>query len=269
MMEHAPLVEVLDTAEAVAERASAVVAQTLRTTGVTTLGLATGATMLPLYALLVEATRVQKISFRNAFSFNLDEYVGISRDDPGSFHCYMQQHLFGHIDIAPGRTHIPDGCARDIAAEARRYEALISAAGGIELQLLGIGANGHIGYNEPGSALTSRTRVVELDEATRRANAGGFPGRAMAPERAITMGIGTILEARHILLVATGAEKAAAIAAAIEGPLTTACPASALRLHRQVHVMCDRAAAAGLEGRPDNDNHARPDDGRQRREGSS
>jgi glucosamine-6-phosphate deaminase len=269
MMEHLPFVEVMETAEAVADRACAVVMQTLRTTGVTTLGLATGSTMLPLYARLVEACRAEKISFRNAFSFNLDEYVGISRDDPGSFHAYMQAHLFALIDIARGRTHIPDGNARDIAAEARRYEALISAAGGIELQLLGIGGNGHIGYNEPGSAFSSRTRVVELEEATRRANAGGFPGRALAPARAITMGIGTILEARHILLLATGSEKAAAIAAAIEGPLTPACPASALRLHRQVHVVCDAAAAAKLGGRPDNDNDERRDAGLRQREGLS
>jgi glucosamine-6-phosphate deaminase len=160
----------------------------------------------------------------------------------------MREQLFAHVDIEPRRTHIPDGTARDIAAEAARYEARIQAAGGIDLQLLGIGANGHIGFNEPGSDFSSRTREVELDEATRLDNAGHFPDRAV-PERAITMGIATILEARRIVLLATGKEKAAAIAAAIEGPLTTDCPASALRLHREVHVICDEAAAARLTPR--------------------
>jgi glucosamine-6-phosphate deaminase len=160
----------------------------------------------------------------------------------------MREQLFAHIDIESGRTHIPDGFARDIAAEAARYEAVIEAAGGIDLQLLGIGANGHIGFNEPGSDFSSRSREIELDEATRLANAGDFPGRAV-PECAITMGIATILEARRIVLLATGREKAAAIAAAIEGPLTTDCPASALRLHRDVHVICDEAAAGKLTPR--------------------
>jgi glucosamine-6-phosphate deaminase len=248
----APRIEVMDTADAVAERAAALVIATLHSTGVTTLGLATGATMAPLYARLVAAHRAGAISFRNAFSFNLDEYVGVAPGSPGSFRAFMQRHLFEQIDIEPGRTHIPDGTARNLAAEARRYEALIAAAGGIELQLLGIGANGHIGFNEPGSDFSSRTREVRLDEATRLGNAGSFPDSASAPERAITMGIATILEARGILLLATGREKAAAIAAAIEGPLTTACPASALRQHGNVQILCDEAAASALARRPDN-----------------
>jgi glucosamine-6-phosphate deaminase len=247
-----PRIELLATADAVAERAAHLVIAALRRTGVTTLGLAAGATMAPLYALLVAANRAGEISFRNAFSFNLDEYVSVPAKSPGSFRTYMQHHLFAEIDIEPGRTHIPDGTARNMAAEARRYEALIAAAGGIELQLLGIGANGHIGFNEPGSEFSSRTRVVKLDAATRLGNAGQFPDRPSAPERAITMGIATILEARGILLLATGAEKAAAIAAAVEGPLTTACPASALRLHGNVQILCDQAAASALARRPDN-----------------
>ena len=123
---------------------------------------------------------------------------------PGSFHAYMQQHLFGHVDMEAGRADIPDGMADNVAAEAARYEAQIAAAGGIDLLLLGIGANGHIGFNEPGSDFASRTREVRLDEATRIANAINFSDRASVPERAITMGIATILEARSILLVATG-----------------------------------------------------------------
>jgi glucosamine-6-phosphate deaminase len=247
-----PRIELLGTADAVAERAAHLVIATLRRTGVTTLGLATGSTMAPLYARLVAANRAGEISFRNTFSFNLDEYVGVPANSPGSFRAFMQRHLFGQIDIEPARTHLPDGTARNMVAEARRYEALIAAAGGIELQLLGIGANGHIGFNEPGSEFSSRTRDVRLDEATRLGHAGQFPDRDSAPERAITMGIGTILEARGILLLATGTEKAAAIAAAVEGPLTTACPASALRLHGNVQILCDEAAASALARRPGN-----------------
>jgi glucosamine-6-phosphate deaminase len=256
MNEPRPTIEVLDSASEVADRAASIVSETLRSHSAPSLGLATGGTMAPLYARLVASARAGEISFRHASSFNLDEYVGIPRDAPGSFYTYMQQHLFAQVDMVPERAHIPDGSARDIDAEARRYEALIAAAGGIELQLLGIGGNGHIGYNEPGTAFSSRAHVVRLEEATRRINASGFPGQAMAPEYAITMGIATILDARRILLMATGGEKAAAIAAAIEGPLTTACPASALRLHRHVHVLCDREAAAGLKGRSGRDHDA-------------
>ncbi len=237
-------------ADAVAERAAARVIATLRSAEATTLGLATGTTMAPLYARLVAAYRAGEISFRTACSFNLDEYAGVAPDSPGSFHAYMRKHLFAFTDIEPDRTHIPDGTARDITSEAARYEALIAAAGGIDLQLLGIGANGHIGFNEPGSDFASRTREVKLDEATRLGNAGNFPDSALAPERAITMGIATILEARSILLIATGREKAAAMAAAIDGPMSPACPASALRLHGDVHILCDEAAASALASRP-------------------
>ena len=160
--------------------------------------------MRPVYARLVAAARAGDVSFRAVSSFNLDEYVGVASQSPGSFHAYMQEHLFGHVDMEPGRARIPDGMAGDIAAEAARYEALIAAAGGIDLLLLGIGANGHIGFNEPGSDFTSRTREIRLDEATRIANAHNFPYPASVPERAITMGIATILEARSILLIATG-----------------------------------------------------------------
>jgi glucosamine-6-phosphate deaminase len=250
MRQHTPKIEIVGDADAVAERAAALVVATLRRAKTTTLGLATGATMAPLYARLVAANRTGSVSFRTAFSFNLDEYVGVAPEQPASFHGFMQEHLFKFIDIEPNRTHIPDGTARNIAAEAAHHEALIKAAGGIDLQLLGIGANGHIGFNEPGSDFSSRTREVKLDEATRLGNAGNFPGRPSAPERAITMGIATILEARSILLLATGPEKAAALAAAIDGPITPACPASALRLHRDVHILCDQAAASALAHRP-------------------
>jgi glucosamine-6-phosphate deaminase len=248
MRQQVPQIEILRDAEGVAERAASRIIAALRHTGDTRLGLATGATMAPLYARLVAAYWAGEVSFRSAFSFNLDEYVGLAKDSPGSFHAYMHEHLFAFIEIAPDRTHIPDGTACDIQAEALCYEKLIQAAGGIDLQLLGIGANGHIGFNEPGSSFASRTREVKLDEATRVANAANFPGE-LPPECAITVGIATILEARQILLLATGAEKAAAIAAAVEGPLTEACPASALRLHSNVHILCDELAASALTRR--------------------
>jgi glucosamine-6-phosphate deaminase len=245
MTEFAPYIDIAPNAAAAADHAALLLIAALHGDGGTTLGLATGATMIPVYEALVAAYQADEVTFRDTITFNLDEYVGLGPDQPGSFHRFMRRHLFDHVDIAPALTHVPNGLAEDIAAEAARYEAEIEAAGGIELQILGIGANGHIGFNEPGSAFSSRTREVMLDEATRAANAGSFAGRAV-PERAITMGIATILEARCIVLLATGREKAAAIAAAIEGPLTTDCPASALRLHRDVHVICDEAAAGKL-----------------------
>jgi glucosamine-6-phosphate deaminase len=248
MTEHTPFIHIAPDAATAAEHTALLLVAALHAGNGSTLGLATGATMIPVYGALVAAYNADEVSFRDAVTFNLDEYVGLGPDQPGSFHRFMRRHLFDHVDITPALTHIPNGLAEDTAAEAARYEAEIEAAGGIELQLLGIGANGHIGFNEPGSDFSSRTREIELDEATRSANAANFPGRAV-PERAITMGIATILEARHIVLLATGEEKADAIAAALEGPLTTECPASALRLHRDVRVICDEAAAGKLSHR--------------------
>ncbi|MBR1167958.1 glucosamine-6-phosphate deaminase [Bradyrhizobium sp. DASA03005] len=255
MKEYAPRIEIVRSAAAAAaaERGAERIVACMRNRTQLTLGLATGATMTPLYARLVAASRAGLISFREVTCFNLDEYVGLAPSSAGSFHRYMHEHLFGHVDIEAGRARLPNGMAEDVAAEAAAYEAQIAASGGIDLMLLGIGANGHIGFNEPGSDFASRTREVELDEATRVANAGGFPDLAHVPRRAITMGIATILQARSILLVATGSEKAAAVAAAIEGPIGPACPASALRLHRNVEIICDEKATAALAKRPRNE----------------
>ena len=246
MKEYTPSVEIVGSAAAAAERAAERIIAWMSNRSPLTLGLATGATMTPLYARLVAAHRAGLISFREVTSFNLDEYVGVAAGSPASFHRYMQDHLLEHVDIEAARARIPNGMADDVAAEAASYEEQIAASGGIDLLLLGIGANGHIGFNEPGSNFASRTREVSLDEATRIANAGGFSDLASVPRRAITMGVATILEARHILLIATGSEKAAAVAAAIEGPIGSACPASALRLHRNVEIICDEQAAAAL-----------------------
>ena len=200
------------------------------------LGLATGRTMEGIYARLVRLHREQGLSFAGCRTFNLDEYLGLGPDDPNSYRSYMNQHLFGPIDIDIARTHVPHGLAPDTRAEVERYEACIRAAGGIDLQLLGIGENGHVGFNEPMASFASRTRGVELTPETRRQNEAMF-GRAIErlPTRAITMGIGTILEARQVLLVATGAAKAAVLAEALAGPVTPAMPAAASRLPRPPH----------------------------------
>lgn len=210
-----------------------------------TLGLPTGGTPRPIYRRLVGAHRRGKVSFAKATTFNLDEYAGIASDHPASFNTYMRDALFGHVDIDLSRAHVPDGSAADLDEEARRYERLIAAAGGIDLMLLGIGSNGHIAFNEPGAPFGSRSRAVELAESTRAEAQAAF-GSESVPTHAITMGVATILEAREIVLVALGDAKRDALAAAIEGPVSIDCPASALRRHRRATIICDRAAAAGL-----------------------
>lgn len=236
---------ILDTqAEAVA-RTVALVADQLRDRPASVLGLATGGTMVPVYAGLRALAAAGEISFAQATTFNLDEYLGLSPDDPRSYRGTMQAELFDHIDIDPARTHLPLGDAPDPEAEADRYDAAIAAAGGIDLQLLGLGHNGHIGFNEPTSSLTSRTRIKTLTQETRAANARYFPAGDM-PRFALTMGVGTIMDARHCLLLATGAGKAEAVAAMVEGPVSAACPASILQMHRRATVVLDRPAAARL-----------------------
>lgn len=206
------------------------------------LGLATGNSPEPAYDELVRLHRDEGLSFAGVTTFNLDEYVGIGPDHPGSYHAYMRQHLFDRVDIDPARTHLPDGLAADPAAAGAAYEAAIRAAGGIDLQLLGIGRNGHIGFNEPGADRAGRTRAVDLAPETLIANAPVFPG-GKVPPRAMTMGLGTILDCRAIVLLATGATKAAAVKAALTGPVGIDCPASLLRTHADVEWHLDAEAA--------------------------
>ncbi|MBI1172305.1 glucosamine-6-phosphate deaminase [bacterium] len=210
------------------------------------LGLATGGTMEAVYARLIAAHREGAVSFARARSFNLDEYVGLAPDHPCSYWRYMREHLFDRVDFPPGATLLPRGDAPDPEAEAQRYEAAIVAAGDIGLQLLGLGTNGHIGFNEPTSSLSSLTRIKTLTRSTRAANARFFDRPEDVPRLAITMGIGTILRAQEVILLACGPAKAEAAAALIEGPLAAACPASALQLHRKVTVVLDQAAASRL-----------------------
>lgn len=208
------------------------------------IGLATGNTQLPLYRILAASCSSGAISFRHVRSFNVDEYVGLNHISPHSFAFYMRQHFIRKTDVPEENVHLIDGTADNAGAEAERYEALIKACGGIGLQLLSIGTNGHIGFNEPGSDFTARTHVEKLAPETIAANRAELPEQP--PEYAITMGIGTILEAAEILLLATGQAKAAAVRNFLEGPVSTSCPASALQLHRATTVVLDPEAALAL-----------------------
>ncbi|MHC5023154.1 MAG: glucosamine-6-phosphate deaminase [Planctomycetota bacterium] len=212
------------------------------------LGLATGSTPMTVYHELVRMHREEDLSFAHVIVFNLDEYFPMRREALQSYHRFMQEHLFEHVDIDPANVHIPDGeiPPEDVAAHCDAYEAAIRNAGGIDLQLLGIGRTGHIGFNEPGSARSTRTRLITLDRVTRKDAASDFFGEENVPRRAMTMGVGTILDARRVLLMAFGEQKADVIAQAVEGPVTASVPASFLQEHPSATVYLDRAAAASL-----------------------
>ncbi|GAN69889.1 glucosamine-6-phosphate deaminase [Acetobacter orleanensis] len=230
--------------------AAQVLAQQVRSKPNSVLGLATGRTMEAIYAQLAEKAQNEALDFSDVTTFNLDEYIGLAANHPQSYRYYMQEHLFGLINISAENTHVPDGTAEDVKAEARSYENRIAQAGGIDLQLLGLGENGHIGFNEPLSALNSRTHVVTLAQATLRQNAGMFNNdMEQVPTRALTMGTGTILDAREALLVVTDAKKAEIIARVIEGPVSALVPGSALQLHPHCLVLLDAAAASRLTQR--------------------
>ena len=209
------------------------------------LGLATGASVERVYAELVLAHHKHALDFSRVTTFNLDEYVGLSRSHPASFHAFMEQHFLSRVNVDRGRVHLPPTEGDDLAGLCEKFERDIRAAGGIDLQLLGIGRDGHLGFNEPTSSLASRTRIKTLTSATREANRSRFGGEEV-PLHVVTMGIGTILEARRCLLVADGPAKADAVARMVEGPLTAMVPASALQMHPHATVIVDEAAAARL-----------------------
>lgn len=212
------------------------------------LGLATGSSPLPVYQELIARCRHGSITFGHAKAFLLDEYIGLDEGSPQSYRAFIERELTEHIDLPPDALDGPTvDASGDATAAGLDYERRIQAAGGIDLQLLGIGSDGHIGFNEPSSSLASRTRVKTLMEATRHDNARFFTGDVSAvPRHVITQGIGTILDARHVILIATGAGKAHAVAKAVEGPLTAMVPASALQLHPHATVMLDEQAASML-----------------------
>ena len=223
--------------------AARLIARLLREKPNAVLGLATGSTPLLLYRELI----AMKLDWRKVTTFNLDEYVGLAATHPQSYHSFMWENLFRHTNIAKKNVHIPDGMTKDIPKFCAAYEKQIRAAGGIDLQVLGIGTDGHIGFNEPSSSLASRTRIKTLTQQTRKDNARFFGSEAAVPQHCITMGIGTIMEARQNLLLAFGPKKARAIAEAVEGPITAMNPASVLQLHPVTKVCLDQAASARLK----------------------
>lgn len=236
----------------ISQAAASIVSDILTQKPTAVLGLATGSTPLGMYEELVRLYREGRLDFSRATTFNLDEYLGLAADHPQSYRRFMDENLFDHININKERTHVPDGSlsADRVDEHCEEYEAAIRRAGGIDLQVLGIGGNGHIAFNEPGSPLSSRTRLVALDEQTIKDNARFYDSEDEVPRFAISMGIGTILEAREIILIANGAKKAPVVAEAIEGEVTSRVPASALRMHSNVTVILDKEAASLLKDFP-------------------
>lgn len=211
------------------------------------LGLPTGRTPVALYREIRSRSHRGHVDWSQVRTFNLDEFVGLGPGDAGSYRSYMQAELFDHVRIGPINIGMLNGRAPNLAAECARYERAIEQAGGIDIQLLGIGANGHIGFNEPAAALDAKTHVAELQAETRAANAGLFGGDiSRVPTHALSMGMATILHAQEIVLMATGQEKSEAVAGMIDGPITTRLPASFLQVHPRVTVMLDRGAGLRL-----------------------
>ena len=233
-------------ADAAAEFAARLIAGELCAKLLPVLGLATGRTMEAVYAKLAALYLDGDMDFSTCHTFNLDEYIGLAATDRNSYRHYMDRHLFSKVNIDLRNTRLPDGIADDLEVECAKYEQLIASTGGIDLQLLGIGSNGHLGFNEPLSSFKSRTRVVMLAPETIEQNAALFGNAEQMPRRAITMGVETILDARRCVLLATGADKAAILAKAIEGPITSMIPATALQMHRDCVVVADEAAASKL-----------------------
>jgi glucosamine-6-phosphate deaminase len=248
-MSHLIKLQILESPEEVAAEAARRIAQLLRTHERPVLGLATGSTPEKTYSELVRLHRDEQLSFRNARTFNLDEYSGLPGDHPQSYRHFMQTRLFDHVDVRPWNTRVLDGTTRLPQLECDAFEAQILAAGGVDLWLLGIGANGHIAFNEPGSPVDSRTRLVALTPSTIVANSDGrfFTDPAEVPRTALTAGIATIRNARRILLLATGESKARAVRDAIKGPYSSDCPASLLQDHPACEFLLDRAAASLLQ----------------------
>lgn len=238
-----------DTTAAAAQLTARLIACELRKKPDLVLGLATGRTMERVYEQLALMHRNEGLDFSLCRTFNLDEYIGLPADDVHSYRFYMNHHLFSRVNIDLRNTHLPDGAASDLDAACQQYEEKIIRAGGLDLQLLGIGSDGHIGFNEPLSALRSRTRAKSLTPSTLQQNAEMFGGDLnRVPRRALTMGVGTILEARRCLMLVTGAAKAEILAQAVEGPITAMVTASALQLHPKCQVIVDEPAAARLQG---------------------
>jgi glucosamine-6-phosphate deaminase len=243
-------IHVFDSAPALGRALAAAVARALTANPRIVLGLPTGRTPIPLYRELARLHAAGRADFSRAATFNLDEFLGVSPDDPRSYRAFMRRHLFDRVNLSPRRVHFLNGAVAPgpaVQRECDRYERAIDRAGGIDLQILGLGTNGHIGFNEPARALAARTHCSRLKPATRRANASLFANRlAAVPREALSMGMATILHARRIVLLATGATKARCVERMIYGPVTPRLPASFLQLHRHVEVWLDSPAASRL-----------------------
>ncbi len=235
--------------EQLSKTAANIVVEVLNAKPNAVLGMATGSTPLGLYQELVRLHKAEQLDFSHVTTFNLDEYVGLAPNHPQSYHYFMHEHFFKHVNISPENINIPSGSTSNYPAFCAWYEQRIAECGGIDLQILGIGSDGHIAFNEPTSSLSSSTRLKTLSKQTIDDNARFFENRKDVPIYAITMGVGTILEARKIMLLASGKGKAKAIARTIEGPITSMITASALQLHRDTKVIIDDAAASELEMR--------------------
>ena len=236
---------VYDNTEELYKNAANLIANLIKSNPNARLGLATGSTPIKVYEQLVNQCKRDELSFKNVNTFNLDEYIGLGTDHPQSYAYFMKDHLFSHIDIKKENIHIPSGIVSYINQEMRDYDTLLEQ-NPIDMQLLGIGSNGHIGFNEPGTPFDSKTHVITLDEQTRLDNARFFNTLDEVPKRAITMGISSIMQAKEIIIIATGAQKAEAIKKMIKGPVDVSLPASILQLHPKVHVFLDQQSAKEL-----------------------
>lgn len=241
------LVVMVKDKEEMATQAAAIIASQIRRKPDSVLGFATGSTPLGLYKELIRLHREEGLSFSKVTTFNLDEYVGLPPRHPQSYNHFMWTNLFEHLDVTPEKVHMPDGMAEDIDGFCEWYEERIAKVGGIDIQILGIGANGHLAFNEPGSSLGSRTRIKTLTGTTMRDNARFFDDADKVPRFAITMGIGTIMEAKRLLLLASGEAKAEAIRMTLEGPVTAMVPATIVQMHRYAQLLLDPEAASRLE----------------------
>ena len=240
-------VVIVQTPDDAARVVAGVIARVLAIMPSPVLGLATGSSPVGAYDVLIEEHRAGHVSFAHASAVLLDEYVGLPEDHHETYRAFIRRALTDEVDLPAEHLFGPDVWAEDLLAACTRYEHLLAELGGVDVQLLGIGSDGHIGFNEPSSSLGSRTRIKTLTEATRQDNARFFPSLDDVPHHVVTQGLATILDARHLLLVAVGQGKAAPIARAVEGPLTAMCPASVLQLHPHATVVVDEAAAAELE----------------------
>ena len=242
-------IQIFETMQEASIVGAGIIAEAMKGADRFVLGLATGSTPVPTYRELARRNREGELDFSNVYSYNLDEYAGLDGAHPQSFRYFMDDNLFNHINIPRAHTHVPSGTGADLDADAREYDAMIAAAGGIDLQVLGIGNNGHIGFNEPDAVFHRGTHVVELTESTIEANKRFFERREDVPRKAITLGVGGIMGAKKVVLLAFGEAKADAVRAMVEGEIDPRCPASILQLHADVTVLLDEAAASKLSCR--------------------